>query len=181
MRCFISLELSKEGIEEVKRIQELLRKRNLFTGKFTELENLHLTIKFLGEIDDRRLGEVKKRLVGLRFHRFSVSLGEIGVFNKKFPRIVWVKLLGKEIFELQKFIDEKLDGLFRLEERFMGHVTIARVKNVGDRKAFLEYLDGSNVRKIKFDVDAVYLKESELKFEGPEYGVIRKYNLERVD
>ena len=62
MRAFIALELPKEILEEINRIQGLLKKNNLFAGKFTELENLHLTLKFLGEIDDKHIEDIKRRL-----------------------------------------------------------------------------------------------------------------------
>lgn len=50
IRTFIALDLPREAINEIRKIQNILKKKNLFRGKFTEPENLHLTLKFLGEI-----------------------------------------------------------------------------------------------------------------------------------
>ena len=60
-RCFIALDLPREIINHVKEIQRLIKKKNLFIGKFTESENIHLTLKFLGEIDKKKIKQVKKQ------------------------------------------------------------------------------------------------------------------------
>ena len=180
MRTFIALELSKEAIDEIKRIQELIRKKILFIGKFTEPENLHLTLKFLGEIDEKKVGEVKKRLREIDFGNFEAELADIGVFSKKFIKIVWIKLNGKKVFDLQREIDDKLKDLFEPEQRFMSHITIARVKNVKDRKELIEYLKNMKGRRVKFNVDGFFLKKSELFPEGPVYEVIENYKFSNI-
>ena len=115
-RCFIALDLPQGMIDEIRKIQVELMRQNLFVGKLTEIENIHLTLKFLGEIDKKRIEDVKERLKEVRFDKFDSSLGEIGVFSKKFVRIIWVELIG--VSELQKLIDYSLEGLFEKERRF---------------------------------------------------------------
>lgn len=193
-RTFIALELSKEAVGEISKIQKLIYKKTLFTGKLTETANLHLTLKFLGEIDESKIEEVKKRLALIKISsQIFAELGEVGVFDKNFIKIIWIKLNGKGIFNLQKEIDEvlskpqtfalrgkassdeKLSDLFEKETRFMSHITIARVKNVSDKKGFLEYLESIKPRKIRFSIDKFYFKKSELKPSGPEYSDISEY------
>lgn len=194
-RCFISIELSREVINEIKNIQNLIRKKNMFIGKFTEPENLHLTLKFLGEIDEYKISKVMGMLKSVEFNEFEAELGDVGVFSKKFsknPRffvpknyknekvsdikIIWVELLGK-VFELQKEIDNNLINLFELENRFMSHITLARVKHVYDKKELIDYLRGIKPRKIKFKIDKFVLKSSDLNPEGPVYKDIKIYGL----
>jgi 2'-5' RNA ligase len=176
-RIFIALDLSKEGIDEIKRIQKILSKKNLFMGKLTEDYNLHLTLKFLGEISDEQVLEVKKRLSQIKFSELFAELGEIGVFNKDFIKIIWIKLNGKGIWDLQKQIDEKLLDLFVHEARFMSHITIARVKNVPNKAGFLEYMKSVKPKKIKFCVNEFVLKKSELFSQGPRYEDLEIYPL----
>jgi len=178
IRCFIAIDLQREAINSIKDIQKLLKKQSLFNGNFTEPENLHLTLKFLGEIDEGKIGEVKKKLKEIKFDEFEARLGEIGVFSKRFIKIVWIKLNGKGIFDLQKQIDEKLSGLFPEEDRFMSHITIARVKGVGDKKALLDYVQKIKTKNIKFKIDKFFLKKSELSPEGPVYEDLGSYGLE---
>ncbi len=180
IRCFIALDLPREIINHIKEIQKLIKKKNLFIGKFTESENLHLTLKFLGEINKTKIKQIKERLNKIRFPIFESELKEIGVFSSKYNnyiKVIWIKLSGKELFNLQKQIDKVLQDLFKPELRFMGHITIARVRKVFDKKILIDYLKKLKTAKIKFDINKFFLKKSELFPEGPIYKDIKKYNL----
>ncbi len=180
VRVFVAIDFPDEVIKEVARVQELIGKRN-FTGKFTELENLHLTLKFLGEIEEEKVEMVKNSLREIKFGKFEVKLGNIGVFHfRKEPKIVWIKIFGKKIYDLQKEIDSALEkeGFFR-EERFMGHLTIARVKYVKDKNGFEEHIKKINVKGIGFMINNFKLMKSELKGQGPVYIVLEEYGVRR--
>ena len=178
-RVFVAIDFPSEVIEEVARIQEVLRNLK-FTGKMTELENLHLTLKFIGEIDLEKLEEVKNKLKNIKFDIFDARLENIGTFSfRGNPRIVWIKVKGKGIFELQKKIDEMMSELgFKLEERFMGHMTIARIKYVKDKETFKKYAGEIGLKDTRFKIDEFKLKESELKMMGPIYTDLEIYKLD---
>jgi 2'-5' RNA ligase len=178
MRIFIAIDLSREIINEIKKIQELLKKQNLIVGKFTEPENLHLTLKFLGEVSPEELESVKEKLNNIKFSKFQVSLSEVGAFSKNKIKIIWIKLNGKGIFQIQKAIDESLAEIFKPEARFMSHITIARINKVSDKKSLLKYLNSLKPRKISFILNKFFLKKSELLPEGPIYTDISEFTLE---
>ena len=167
MRCFIALDLPRETINTIKEIQEKIKKKNLLIGKFTEPENLHLTLKFLGEIDEDKVEKIRKILKEIKFKGFEVSLGEVGTFSQKFIKIIWIKLNGKGVLGLQKQIDEKLKEEFVSEFRFMSHLTLVRVNKVFDKKILLKYLKTIKIKPKKFIVDKFFFKNSVLKPEGP--------------
>ena len=77
---------------------------------------------------------------------------------------------------MQKEIDSKLNSLFPIEERFMSHITIARMKKIADKNIFLNYIKNIKVRKISFAMNEFILKKSELKSEGPAYTDIQRYS-----
>ena len=174
MRCFIALKIPDSVKKEIKKIQDSLPE---FFGKKTETENLHLTLKFLGEISEERVDEVKKKLKEIRFKSFDAELGKAGVFSEKFVRIIWMHLIGCE--NLQKVIDEKMSELgFSLEKRFMSHLTIARVKKIKNKQEFLKELKDIKVKKwVKWKVNEFLLMKSELSPSGPKYSVIQEYGL----
>ncbi len=175
MRTFICIDFPEEIIKEVSRIQESLSKYK-FTGKTTEPENLHLTLKFLGEIDEERLDKVKEALSRIKFKEFEAKLEKAGTFKiRGNPKITWIKIGGKGIFELQKEIDESIKNLFPLENRFMSHLTIARIKYVKDKKEFEKFIKNIHPKKLSFKISKFYLKKSELKPLGPIYTTIEKY------
>jgi len=164
MRAFIAVDIPEDARKEIRKIQKELPE---FRGKLTEKENLHLTLKFLGEIDESKAGEVKKILKEVKEKRFKAEVDEIGFFSEEVIRIVWLHLSGCE--NLQKKIDEKLKNLFSKEKRFMSHLTIARVKSVKDKKEFLKKLGKIKIGKIAFEVSEFKLKKSTLTAEKPVY------------
>jgi len=171
-RAFISINLPNEVKEKVKKIQEKIPE---FRGKKTEPENLHLTLKFLGEISDEKIGLVRDKLKKIKGKKISAEIDSIGFFSPKFLRIIWVHMKGAD--ELQKQIDISLADLFEKEKRFMSHITIARVKQTEDKKKFISYLEKIELEKTKFNVENFYLMESTLKKEGSEYKIIEEFNL----
>lgn len=176
-RTFVAIDFSDNVIKEVARVQEVLANLK-FTGKMTELNNLHLTLKFLGEINEEKLAEASRRLEKIKFEEMELKLGDIGTFDRRgSPRIVWIKVVGKGIFELQRKVDDIFKDLFRQEGRFMGHVTIARVKYVKDKDYFAEYIKGIKLKDIKFKIRKFKLKESELSVMGPVYRDLEVYGL----
>ncbi len=172
MRTFISIDMPEEVKKEIKKIQNSLPE---FYGKFTEPENLHLTLKFLGEIDEEKIGEVKKRLREMKVEGFEAEIDSIGVFSEKFIRIIWLYLSNCN--DLQKEVDEKLKDLFEPEKRFMSHLTIARVKKLDNKKYFLDELGKIKIPRIKFRVENFKLKKSILTKQGPVYENIGEYFL----
>lgn len=176
-RVFVATVFPDSVIKEIARIQEVLGSWK-FQGKLTELENLHVTLKFLGEVDSVQLEKIKQALQGVRVQLFEAKLSEAGTFNfKGKPRLAWIKVGGKGIFELQEKVDLALKELFQKEERFMSHMTIARIKYVIDPKGFQKYVSGIGVKEVSFLVDRFLLLQSELKEHGPVYTVLEMYSL----
>ncbi len=169
MRAFISIDIPEEI---KKKIVEIQNKLPDFAGKKTEKENLHLTLKFIGWTDEEKIEQIKKRLSEIKFSKFETQIDKLGIFS---DRIIWLNMKNCE--QLQKQVDEKLSDLFEKEEKFMGHLTIARVKDLGNRKEFIEKLKKIKIKPIKFEVDNFRLKKSVLKRSGPVYGDIEIYNL----
>ena len=172
MRCFIGIDLSIEATKEIERLQRIIKPH--FVGKTTSSENLHLTLKFLGEIENATLDEVKKKLSTIEHQSFELTLNGLGVFSQQFIKMVWVKV---STVPLQSVIDNCLKDIFGPEHRFMGHITIARVKKIEDKQSFLKLINNTTINKIIFTVREFYLKESILTNEGPIYKVIDKYCL----
>ncbi len=179
MKTFISIDIPEGIKEEIIKIQDKLPE---FKGKKTEPENLHLTLKFLGEINNKKVEKVKARLRRIDYNSFAAEIGPLGYFDNQRSRkysqnlVTWLHLTN--CGGLQKVIDEDMGDLFAREERFMSHLTIARVKKVKNKKLFLEKLKQIKVPNLKFKVDAFYLMESKLSEKGPEYSVIERYSLE---
>lgn len=175
MRVFIAIELPEKIKQELyEKVLELYDK-DLFLGKITKKENLHLTLKFLGEITPETLDKVKSGLRKINLSGVKISLGNAGVFNKDFIRIIWVKLNGSDV--LQSKVDESLKELFKKEDRFQSHITLARVKNAKERKRLIEEVENLRFFKSEFEISSFNLMKSELLPAGPKYSVIESFEL----
>lgn len=175
VRSFICIDFPDEIIKEITRVQSELAKTK-FQGKLTEPENLHLTLKFLGEVPKEVLEKVKSLLSSIKFQKLELKLGKVGVFSHRGnPRIVWIKLEGAPIFKLQKEIDKSLKDLFPKEERFMSHLTIARIKHAKDKRSFDLKIKSLTAKKLKFEIDSFRLVRSELKTLGPIYTTLADF------
>ncbi len=172
MRCFISVDIPDKIKREIQNVQEHLPE---LSGKKIEYANLHLTLKFLGEVDESLISEIKERLSEVKLKKFETEIDSIGLFSEEFIRIIWLHLANCE--ELQKQIDEGLKNLFKPEKRFMSHLTIVRVKSINDKEFFLKELKEIKHSKVNFLVDKFNLKKSVLTTKGPIYETLGEYNL----
>lgn len=173
MRLFIAIDFN-----ELKDYFIFLQRFLPKNAKLSFAKTFHLTLKFLGEVHPNKIDEIISILKNIKFERFSVNLNSIGVFpaeNK--VRVVWVGLNPEnDIFQLQKQIDEPLIKLFKKEEGFKSHITLARVKYLEDKDLFIE-----QVKKIKVENKAIGIKEfrlvkSTLSPEGPIYEDLEKFS-----
>lgn len=176
MRCFLSIDLPDEVKEELVKVQKELEKIPTLKAKFVEKENLHLTLKFLGEISDYKVNEIKEKLQGINFGTFSVTLGKLGVFpSEKYVRVIWVSLQPEEkVKELAKLVNEKLGSK---DKRFESHVTLARVRAIKDKDALKGKLQEIKPEKKEFKVTNISLKRSNLTSKGPIYETLKDFDL----
>jgi RNA 2',3'-cyclic 3'-phosphodiesterase len=175
MRVFIGINFPKEVLTEIEKIQSDLPD---FSGKKIKSENLHLTLKFLGNLNSNKLEEVKKRLNQINFGVINSEINSIGFFSKRLLRVVWLHVSGFD--ELQKRVDSVLKDIFSKEKRFMGHVTIARIKNLPDKDSFMKKIEIFRIKKISFQIKSFYLIESKLGSFGSEYKILEEYPLQKI-
>jgi len=137
MRLFIAIEIPEDIKDYIAKIQESIDNT---TNKirFVNKNQIHLTLKFLGEVQPNNLENVKTSLKKIIFNPFSAHLDKIGVFpNENYIRVVWIGLNPEEpILELQNNIDKNLMELFKKEKDFKPHLTLARVKYIENKENF---------------------------------------------
>lgn len=173
IRSFISVDVEDSNLLD--RFQSLQRML-VETGnpvKLVERRNLHLTLRFLGEIPEPRVKQVMRGLAGLRFERFRLEFKGLGVFpSRSYVRVVWVGV-GKGVESLENIhtqVNGVLEELGFKAERFSPHLTIARVKAVLNRQGLFRLLDEYRETSFGFmEVSSVRLKRSTLTPRGPVY------------
>lgn len=184
MRAFIAIDINDNVRQKLVEAQEKIEKTKSAKIKFVEPENLHLTLKFLGEITEEQAEEIKRvlEIVAKKHKKHSVRVKGIGVFpNYNYVRVIWAGVENdEEIKKIAKEIDNALFKLgFKREKDFVSHITIGRVKFVKDKvELMLALKELSNEEFGEFEVSAIELKKSTLTPKGPIYETLARFELE---
>ncbi len=178
VRSFISIDLEDQQI--LSRITSILSSLQSLGGdlKPVERENIHLTLKFLGNVPTPRLSEVKSSLQQLIFPLFTAEIKGAGAFpNLNHMNVIWVGVEEgwSQVEQIYEQVEKLLSVLgFRRENRpFSPHITIARVRSGRKRDEianFLRHLGNESFGTIT--VDKVRLKQSILSSSGPKYSTL---------
>jgi 2'-5' RNA ligase len=180
IRSFIALDIDdKDLLDKFETIQKKIHNVGADL-KLVVLKNIHITFKFLGEVNPITLDKVKEEINGIKASTFDIEFEEVGTFpNIKHPRVIWIGI-KKGLIELQKIndqLDPKLQQLGFVSDRkgFSPHVTIARVRSGRNKKELIDVL--TEVKSTQFgSMHAGYLrlKKSTLTPEGPIYTIIHE-------
>ena len=183
IRSFIAIELPQEIKLALARLQEKLKSAGNTPVKWVDPGNIHVTLKFLGDVSTEITGKITSALEeAVRGTRpFNIEVSGIGVFpNMRRVQIVWVGLAGEleKLGQLQQRIETGLIPLgFKAESRsFTPHLTLARVRDYAgpdERQKLGQLIAGMSFdTKYKIDVNAIHLMRSQLTREGPIYSRI---------
>lgn len=180
-RGFISADIG--AVSEIVLFEDELEK----TGadlKLVEPENVHLTLKFLGETNEEKIDDISRimenSVKGLK--KFKLRLKGAGAFpNLNYPRVVWVGIENPEgLIKIANALEDELQHLgFRKERRaFSPHVTVARVKTGRNKNQLAEMLIKNREKDFgAIDIGCIRLKKSILSSKGPEYYTLKEISL----
>ncbi len=175
MRAFIAIDLDQKDYFED--LQDQFPVDSNSKIKLTKA--YHLTLKFLGEIPEKQIDEIKSKLSQIKFKSFKITLSKPGVFpSENYIRVIWIGLKdNREIINLQKEIEKSLLEIFPKDERFHPHLTLARVKFVKDREIFIRKLKAIKIKLKEMTIKEFKLIKSELTPKGPVYEDLTIFNL----
>ncbi|MCK4420755.1 RNA 2',3'-cyclic phosphodiesterase [candidate division WOR-3 bacterium] len=173
MRLFTAIEIPKESRESIRNLENLIDTNA--SVKWVEKENLHITLKFLGEVESSSPIEEILADVGKGVEPFYISLKNLGAFpSESNVRVLWVGVdKGSDVIkDLFRNIEDGLAQLgFQKENKnFTPHITIGRVKK--GKLLFPSHIDFSYE---PFLADKITLFESTLTPKGPIYTVSGRF------
>jgi len=191
VRSFIDIELPVDLVAQLRQFQANLNTSQLRFVKWVDPGSIHLTLKFLGNIDHKRLEAVKRSLeTSVIPHRpFQLTTGHTGFFlGLLCGRVFWLGLEGDivELCNLQQDIDRAMAAVgFESENRpFTAHLTLARLREectVEQRQAFVQLVQNAVLQAgPAMQVRSVSLMRSRLTSNGALYTRLAEYELKRV-
>lgn len=176
IRTFIGFELPEKIRSFIRDIQEDL-KSNGFNARWVQPEKIHLTLKFLGNINEDDTQKVGAAIFKSTADYAPISLAAKGIgafpgINR--PRVLWIGIKGQidMLIQLQKSLDDKLEEIgFPKENRpFKGHLTLARVKGrINQAKLINAIKKYGELESEPFIADNIILFKSDLKSTGAVY------------
>lgn len=176
IRSFIAVELPDRFLPEIARIGSMLKAPGI---KHVEPKLVHITLKFLGDIHEDKIEPIASALSQINCRPFEARIKGIGVFPKPaYIKVIWLGAEGS--FDILHDEVERVLSPFKFEKdrNFSPHATLARVKQLGNKAAFLE-----TIRKMgevdlgTMNVESISFKKSTLTPEGPIYETLRGIKL----
>lgn len=180
MRTFVAIELHRELTAQIDQLQVALKKTKTDVS-WVKPQNVHITLKFLGEVKEEKIAEVyqavENSVVGIK--SFAVNLQGLGGFpNLKRPRVIWIGVeKGKEILaELYPKVEEEFFqiGFSKENRNFTPHLTIGRVKSPKNLEKLASEITETSFQTDEFEVKEVVVMKSTLHPAGSIYTPLKK-------
>lgn len=152
-------------------------------ARWTKPDQLHLTLRFIGEADDAAMARLRAALAAIRCPPLTLRVGGVGTFPPPPapPKILWAGVAPEvELLDLHQQVEHAVIGCgFQPERRgWQPHITLARMRTKGRRPTASGWLQSNAGLKVPaFEVPAFHLYQSELKPAGPTHTVMQTVTL----
>ncbi|MBI2486447.1 MAG: RNA 2',3'-cyclic phosphodiesterase [Deltaproteobacteria bacterium] len=180
MRVFIAAFIPQEIKFEIGRYVDEIKSH--WEGvKWESYEKLHVTLKFLGEVEESKVEEIGNNIreAASIYSPFDMEIARFGGFpNLKNPRVLFIGLTGdQELLKLQSEIEERLEGLgFTKDDRsFFPHITVGRIRGKARLKGSFPV-----PRRIPFFISEIAVMKSVLNPGGSKYAPISVFQLDKL-
>ena len=181
IRSFIAFDVNDEPVRKRMADMQSLLVRTRAHLKLVKPQNIHVTLRFLGNITPNMVEKIFEEMKRVQFTPFDVKINGIGAFpHLRYPRVVWAGITegADQLRDVFSQLEPRLRNLgFAPDTKgFSPHLTIARVKS-GRNKAELAKFINENA-DYEFGVikaDCLKLKRSDLTPKGPIYSVLKKF------
>ncbi|MBN1570071.1 MAG: RNA 2',3'-cyclic phosphodiesterase [Acidobacteria bacterium] len=179
MRTFIAIPLPRECRLMLEQLQEKLRSFKAEV-RWVGIPSIHLTLKFLGEVDPGIIPKLSKMIEDAvqNERSFELRLHGLGCFpNLRNPRVIWCGLTGEadNLLRLQRCVEDACAELgFACEERpFHPHLTLGRVNGKRNLQPLLDYIKIGSDLECSFNADQINIYRSILRPQGAEYSILK--------
>ncbi len=183
IRTFICFEIPKKIQRTIYREVTLVLKKCRVRCSWVKPENIHLTLKFLGDVPEKRIGGISEKIRWTLegFAPVELRLDSVGTFGKKSPRVVWIGVAGETdpLVVMAKAVDNVLARIgFPAEKRvFSPHLTIGRIRDPRGADDLLRSIEGIELDPVEFTVHRIILMKSELSPRGSIYSPLELFEL----
>jgi len=187
IRTFICIELPSNLKTQLEKVTEELKKQSKAKISWVKASNLHLTLRFLGDITKDQVSTIKSCVeqASQNINNFAITASGLGTFpNSKRPRVFWVGIndTSKNLLSLQRRVEQELvkAGFEASDHPFSPHLTLGRVKE-GNAQELAEKLSIIKFEPLNFDVSELIVMRSDLRAGGSIYTKLEIVKLPMVN
>jgi 2'-5' RNA ligase len=181
IRSFLAFDIESDQVKKkLSHAQTLL----LQTGadlKLVETGNIHVTIKFLGNVTPSIIDRIHYKMKAVQFTSFDIQIRALGAFpNIQYPRVVWAGI-GEGANQLRDVFNQLESKLCQMgfppePKGFSAHLTIARVRSGRNKAQLSKFLaDNAGYEFGLIRAECLRLKQSDLTPSGPVYSTLREF------
>lgn len=184
-RTFCAIELSHQVREQLaEHVQQLRQKNPETSASWSKPENVHLTLKFFGNVPTKDLAKISAAAsrVAKDFSSFQIRIGGTGVFPRRSrPQVLWIGVedSSSRLSDLQQRLEEEFarEGFPKEDRGYRPHLTIARLRRPEDARQLAEAHIQTKFGLTEIRVNEFVLFRSQLSPKGSIYTVISKHGL----
>ncbi len=182
-RIFAAIDISDEArIKVADYIEDLRDEFSSLRVGWEKAEKLHLTVKFLGDVDSNELQSLTEAVekTARQFSNFSLQISQTGVFpSKRNARILWLGVDDQQE-SLQKISDVletecRQKGFVKESRKFKAHLTVGHLREPNKSKELVDRHLNKTFAAVKFEVSEIVIYESRLQKSGSIYSVVSKH------
>lgn len=174
VRTFVGIAIPEDIKVYVTAMQHQLRSLPI-EAKFVEPDNIHISLSFLGDVEEDEIGKIKFKLdeISKAYEKFEVSLGNILLIpTEKYVRVVALDIGSEQLESIRKDVVKSIGG-----RSYPVHLTLARIKSIDEKSEFPKRVKDIIIKNVHFEIDGISLIKSVLQKSGPIYTVIHKTHL----
>ena len=182
IRAFLAIDLDDDLKPKINKIIREFKQIDA-NIKYVDLQNLHFTLKFFGDIDTEGIDLISQKIENVikDFNSFTIKIKGCGAFpNKNRIKVIWVGLDEDEILkDLHDKLDKEFNSIgFDLDRKFSSHLTIGRMKSAKGMDKVKNTIETyNNIDNGTMEVNSITLKKSTLTPSGPIYEDLLEFRL----
>ena len=182
IRAFLAIDLDDDLKPKINKVIKEFKQIDTKI-KYVELANLHLTLKFFGDIDTNGLKLLENAIANVvsDFEPFKINIAGCGAFpNNNHIKVIWVGIEDDTVLkDLHDRLDKEFASIgFDKDKKFSTHLTIGRMKSAKNKNKVKSTIEEfSDVEIGEMEVSQISLKKSTLTPRGPIYEDISIFEL----
>jgi 2'-5' RNA ligase len=175
MRLFVAL-----SIPDAVAMKLSLLQSGVPGARWQRREQLHLTLRFMGEVDGAMMRDIDDMLAGIDAPGFELDLKGVGEFGHEKPHALWADVAPNDaLLHLQKKIERAMQqiGIEADKHKYKPHVTLAYLRGTPPGAVIDWLTDHARFASTPFEVSGFLLYSSKLTSDGSSYRIERQYDL----